>query len=62
MEAEVILALLIKLISGETNLGEPRPGWMRVLAMEIMRGKVPLCSSSLAHWLTDTRPRDPLRI
>jgi hypothetical protein len=45
MEAEVILALLIKLISGETNLGEPRPGWMRVLAMEIMRGKVPLCSS-----------------
>jgi hypothetical protein len=26
MEAEVILTLLIKLISGETDLGEPRPG------------------------------------
>ena len=37
-EAEVILTLLIKLISGETDAGEPRPGWMRVLAMEIMRG------------------------
>jgi hypothetical protein len=38
MEAEVILALLIKLISGETDAGEPRPGRMRVLAMEIMPG------------------------
>jgi Guanine nucleotide exchange factor in Golgi transport N-terminal len=37
-EAEVILTLLIKLIGGETDTGEPRPGWMRVLAMEIMRG------------------------
>jgi hypothetical protein len=37
-EAEVILTLLIKLIIGETDAGEPRPGWMRVLAMEIMRG------------------------
>ena len=37
-EAEVILTLLIKLISGETDAGEPRPGWMSVLAMEIMRG------------------------
>ena len=37
-EAEVILTLLIKLISGETDGGEPQPGWMRVLAMEIMRG------------------------
>jgi hypothetical protein len=62
MEAEVILTLLIKLISGETDLGEPRPGWLRVLVMEIMGGKFPLCSSFLAHWLTGTRPRDPLRI
>jgi hypothetical protein len=37
-EAEVILTLLIKLISGETDAGKPRPGWMRVLAMEIMCG------------------------
>jgi hypothetical protein len=37
-EAEVILTLLIKLISGETDAGKPQPGWMRVLAMEIMRG------------------------
>ena len=41
-EAEVFLTLLIKLISGETEAGEPRPAWMRVLAMEIMRGCVPL--------------------
>jgi hypothetical protein len=50
-EAEVILTLLIKLISGETDTGEPRPGWMRVLAMEIMRGWA-LYTSFLAHWLT----------
>jgi hypothetical protein len=37
-EAEVILTLLIKLAGGETDAGEPRPGWMRVLAMEIIRG------------------------
>jgi hypothetical protein len=37
-ETEVILMLLIKLISGETDGDEPRPGWMGVLAMEIMRG------------------------
>jgi hypothetical protein len=37
-EAKVILALLVQLISGETDAGEPWPGWMRVLAMEIMRG------------------------
>jgi Guanine nucleotide exchange factor in Golgi transport N-terminal len=36
-EAEVILALLVQLISGETDAGEPWPGWMRVLAIEIMR-------------------------
>ena len=34
--AEVILMVLMKLISGETDAGEPRPGWMRVCAMEIM--------------------------
>ncbi|KAF8494680.1 hypothetical protein F5888DRAFT_1716055 [Russula emetica] len=37
-EAEVILTLLIKLISGETDTCKHQPGWMRVLAMEIMRG------------------------
>jgi hypothetical protein len=37
-EAEVIPTLLIKLIIGETDAGEPRTGWMRVLAMEIMCG------------------------
>ena len=39
-EAEVFLTLLIKLVSGEAEAGETRPGWMRVLAMEIMRGCV----------------------
>jgi hypothetical protein len=39
-EAEVFLTLLIKLVSGEAETGEARPGWMRVLAMEIMRGCV----------------------
>jgi Guanine nucleotide exchange factor in Golgi transport N-terminal len=37
-EAEVIPTLLIKVIIGETDAGESRPGWMRVLVMEIMRG------------------------
>jgi hypothetical protein len=42
-EAEVFLSLLIKLVSGETEAGEVRRGWMRVLAMamEIMRGASP---------------------
>ena len=35
-EAEVIFTLLIKLIGGETDAGEPR--CMRVLAMEIVCG------------------------
>ena len=39
-EVQVFLALLIKSISGEAEAGETRPGWMRVLAMEIMRGCV----------------------
>ncbi|KAH9955055.1 hypothetical protein BC827DRAFT_1262095 [Russula dissimulans] len=34
-EVEVFLTLLIKLVGGETEAGEHRPGWMRVLAMEI---------------------------
>jgi hypothetical protein len=46
-EAEVFLTLLIKLVSGEADAGETRPGWMRVLAMEIMRGCVFLLSLSL---------------
>ncbi|KAI0268491.1 hypothetical protein BGY98DRAFT_336703 [Russula aff. rugulosa BPL654] len=37
-EVEVILTLFIKLISSETDTGEPRPGRMRVLAMEIIPG------------------------
>jgi hypothetical protein len=36
-EAEVILAPLIKLTIGETDAGGLWSGWMRVLAMEIMR-------------------------
>ena len=40
-EAEVVLTLLIKKsLSGEAEAGETWPGWMRVLAMEIMRGCV----------------------
>ncbi|KAF8494081.1 guanine nucleotide exchange factor in Golgi transport N-terminal-domain-containing protein [Russula emetica] len=45
-EAEVILTLLIKLISGETDTCKPQPGWMRVLAMEIMRGSQSSSSES----------------
>ena len=37
-EANVILALLTKLIIGETDPSELRPGWIRVLVMGIMRG------------------------
>jgi hypothetical protein len=35
-EGEVNLTLLTKLISGETGTGDTQPGWMKVLAMEIM--------------------------
>ena len=52
-EAEVFLTLLVKLISGETEAGEPRPGWMRVLAIEIMRGcafPLYLISGVLTYW------------
>ena len=37
-EAEVILRLLVELVIGETDAGEPRPGCMGVIAMEIIRG------------------------
>lgn len=41
-EAEVFLALLIKIVGGESDSGSsdgaPRPLWMRILAMEIIRG------------------------
>jgi len=46
-EAEVFLDLLSKLVSGEAEAGETRTWWMRVLAMEIMRGCVLRLSSSL---------------
>ncbi|KAF7329520.1 Protein MON2 [Mycena kentingensis (nom. inval.)] len=45
-EAEIFLMLLIKIIGDEPGAGaehEPRPTWMRVIAMEIMRG---LCSDA----------------
>jgi hypothetical protein len=32
--------LLIKIVAGEVEGNEARPGWMKVLAMEIMRGCV----------------------
>jgi hypothetical protein len=31
LPSHLILTLLIELINGETDTGEPRPGWMRVL-------------------------------
>jgi hypothetical protein len=37
-EAEVILTPLIQLIIGETGAGDSRPGWMRVLVMQITCG------------------------
>ncbi|KAG8736515.1 hypothetical protein FRC10_009226 [Ceratobasidium sp. 414] len=43
-ESEVFLMLFIKVIAGDSDNGEaPRPHWMRVLAMEIVRG---LCGDS----------------
>ena len=50
-EAEVALILLIELASGEAEAGEIRPGWMRVLAMEIMRGCVFLSLSLILRCL-----------
>jgi len=43
-KAEVFLNLLIKLVSGEAEAGETRPGWMSMLAMEITRGCVLMLS------------------
>lgn len=38
-EAEIFLSIITRVISGDHDNGEPpRPSWMRVLAMEIMRG------------------------
>jgi hypothetical protein len=51
-EAEVILTLLIKLISGESDAGGLRPGYMRCLRWGSRAGKTPLYTSSLAHRLT----------
>lgn len=46
-EGEVFLSIIVKVIAGDHEAGEPaRPLWMRVLAMEIMRGCV-LCLFSL---------------
>jgi hypothetical protein len=51
MEAEVFLVFFIRIIgeesdggaSGDTSLAHgARPSWMRVLALEIMRGSVPM--------------------
>ncbi|THH10921.1 hypothetical protein EW145_g989 [Phellinidium pouzarii] len=46
-EVEVFLALLVKIIGGEAESGSsdglPRPQWMRVLSMEIIRG---LCNDA----------------
>jgi hypothetical protein len=40
--------LLIKIVAGEVEANEARPGWMKVLAMEIMRG----CATFSSHSLT----------
>lgn len=47
-ESEVFLMLLIRVVtddpeSGTTDYSSPRPPWMRVLAMEVMRG---VCSDA----------------
>ncbi|KAI0270859.1 hypothetical protein BGY98DRAFT_233640 [Russula aff. rugulosa BPL654] len=44
-KANLIPAALIKLINGKADADEPGPGWMWVLAMEIMRGLVAIPSS-----------------
>ena len=56
-EAEVFLTLLIKLVSGETEGGESRPSWMRVLAMEIMRGCVSFSLVSCTGLISDRTTR-----
>jgi hypothetical protein len=48
-EAEVIALLLIH---DETDAGEPRPGWMRVLAMKIMFGLIGQGSPIPHFWHT----------
>ena len=42
-EAEMFLMLLVKIVSGDHDSNGPRPPWMRVLAVEVIRGFV--CSS-----------------
>ena len=41
-EAEIFLMLLVKIVSGEHDGSGPRPPWMRVLAVEVIRGFVVL--------------------
>ena len=52
-EAEVTLTPLIKLISGETDAGETRPGWMRCPRWRSCAGKPPLYTPFLPHSFTN---------
>ncbi|KAN0132197.1 hypothetical protein V8E53_009963 [Lactarius tabidus] len=38
MKPEVVIMFLIKIVAGEVEATQARPGWTKVLAMEIMRG------------------------
>jgi hypothetical protein len=66
-EAEVFLVLLIKIIGEDTDTSASghsadhptphatRPPWMRVLAMEIMRGYVPAMFVVTSRLVTDVK-------
>ncbi|KAI0272213.1 hypothetical protein BGY98DRAFT_1099870 [Russula aff. rugulosa BPL654] len=62
----LIPAALIKLINGKADANEPGPGWMWVLAMEIMRGLVAIPSSRTVSgsitipWQPTVAPAAPL--
>ena len=57
-EAEVFLMLLVKIVSGEHDSNGPRPPWMRVLAVEVIRGFVYLSPrvSTSEHASTKNSP------
>ncbi len=58
MEVEVFLALLIKIVGGdsesESSSLASRPPWMRVIAMEIIRGYAFLLSDPRLMFLNNS--------
>ncbi|KAI0270863.1 hypothetical protein BGY98DRAFT_937371 [Russula aff. rugulosa BPL654] len=59
-EADLTPAALIKLINGKADADEPGPGWMWVLAMEIMRGPGVVSGNITIPWQPTVAPAAPL--